>query len=412
MTSFSKYSPVLPTHGWAKPLPEPLEKAYWAPDASLEVLKFANTVVDFLEGAQDYWSGKGLMEGYGEALTLATEYLGESLEEAHPLIQASLGSSSAAVKLMGVIPFGMAHWFHQGLRDGVDHGLWSGIETFFSIYAKGIINGADYVGSQFHRWSHGEISPTTFGAAEEVTTTLGTAVLMCFGLRAIYRGGSGMVQGLKNIELPSPALATATGQVLPVVSGAEAMTGGGPMVEGLIYMSGMKNVKNGDGPDPSSPGHSKPKQPLEMLVKEEMLPSDNPYFLVKSRHELEQYGFRISHRTKKFLIELESAPSNSKLALRFKVEDLLAGNAKYLRETHLEGLAQTVKSLRHRSELPKTLEPLNHHIATLHYALDHFPRSMRRALEDFNLSALQRAAVDFPQIGELLLRIEAFKTAK
>lgn len=409
MTSFSKYSPVFPTHGAAKPLQEPIAQPYLAPDASLEVLKFTNTVVDFLEGAQDYWSNKGLMEGYGEALTLATEYLGDCLEEANPLFQASLGSSSAAVKLMGAIPFGMGHWFHQGLRDGVDHGFWSGVETFCSIPVDGFISGADYVGKQLMRWSHGEIAPTTFGAAEEVTTTLGTAVLMLFGLRAIYRGGSGMSQGLKKLESPSPVLATATGQVLPVVGGAEAITGGGPMAEALIYMSG---IKKGDSPDPSSPGQGKPKEPLEMLVKEEMLPSDNPYFIVRSRHELEQYGFRISHRTKKFLLELEDAPNSSKLALRFQVGDILSGNAKYLRETHLEGLTQTVKSLRHRSELPQNLEPLNHHIAMLHYALDHFPRSMRRALENFNLSPLQRAAVDYPQIGELLLRIEAFKAAQ
>lgn len=409
MTSFSKYSPVFPTHGAVKPLQEPIVQPYLAPDAGLEVLKFTNTVVDFLEGAQDYWSGKGLMEGYGEAVTLGTEYLGDCLEEANPLFQAGLGSSSAAVKLMGGIPFGMAHWFHQGLRDGIDHGFWSGIETFCSIPVEGFISGADYVGSQFKRWSHGEIAPTTFGAAEEVTTTLGTAVLMFFGLRAIYRGGSGMVQGFKNIQSPSPALATATGQVLPVAGGAEAIAGGGPMAEALIYMSGMKK---GDGPGPSSPAQGKPKEPLEMLVKEELLPTDNPYFLVKSRQELEQYGFRISHRTKKFLLELEDAPNSSRLALRFQVEDLLSGNAKYLRETHLDGLAQTAKSLRHRSELPKILEPLNHHIATLHYALDHFPRSMRRALENFNLAPLQRAAVEYPQIGELLLRIEAFQAAQ
>lgn len=418
MSYVFKISPALPYNFPAESPKKAPDKPFLMDDSSLEFLSFSNPVFEFLHEARHYWSKKGLLAGYIEAINPAVEYLQDSSQDANPIVQACLGSTAGVANLMGTIPFGLAHAIHESVRDFIDKDLGTGVETFGSTYVEGIREGAKYLLHQVDNWSHGKISPSTFGVAYEVSTTLGTAVLMFLGIKGIHRGGSNMIQGFKQLEIPQPTLATNLGALPPVALAGETLGGLGPMRDGLIFMAGNKKeepCQNGDQGKVSRQRQSGPGNPashLEMLVKEDKLPTDNPYITVLSRRELDGYGFRISTKTKKLLLELENASRNSKLALRFQVSELLRGNAKYLRSKHLEGLLEITKAARHNGEILKYWEPVNYHVAILTYALMHFPRSMAYALKDFNLSSLQRAVADFPQVADFLLKIEKFEVAK
>lgn len=258
MVSFLKSSPVLqPKIPLARVSsnPQPSRLASLSPDFSLEVLKIANAGVEFLEGAQDYWSSKGLMEGYGEGVSLWTHHLGDQLIGAHPVVQATTGSLMGVGKILGAIPFGLGHWIHQSAREAVDHNLHKGIKTFVSIPIQGFTEGLKFLWQQGVNWSGGNISETTFGVADEVSTTLGTAVLMALGIKSIHTGGTGMIQGLKSIEITLPPLATAHGQVGAAYP-AGSMSGLGSLTEGLVYMSGTQDP-------PGHPPSSKRLAPVD-----------------------------------------------------------------------------------------------------------------------------------------------------
>lgn len=263
MTFFHIQRPVNYPQSSAQSPDSNINQGYSLTDPSLEVFKFCDTVVKFLEGAQDYWSSKGLMGGYGEGVTVISNHLEESLQNSNPITQATAGSFLGVGKILGAIPFGLGHWVHRSMRDTVDHDLGTGFKTFVSIPVEGFVEGGQFLLNQVQKWGQGEISGSTFGVADEVSTTLGTAALMAFGIKSIHTGGKGMINAIKNIEPATPALATATGHAMPGPLVSEALAGPGPMAHGLVYMAASKKEPVGSKTSSKKTRGSQAKKPID-----------------------------------------------------------------------------------------------------------------------------------------------------
>ena len=213
-------------------------------DLSTTLTRMTNDITDFYDGMREYWSTRNLMQGYGEAARDITELIEDATRHSNPLVQACAGSGLAVAKMVGAIPIGIDHWVIETAKSTVHHGIGAGFKTLVVTPIEGFVDGGKFVVNQAIKWSHGEISSSTMGVADEVATTLGTAGLMFLGIKGVQSGGTGLVNGLKNMEIHTPALAHATGQIMPVVSVSAGTIQGGPLAMGLVYMN---SANGGEG---------------------------------------------------------------------------------------------------------------------------------------------------------------------
>jgi hypothetical protein len=245
---------------------------------STSFLRVTNDIADFYDGMRDYWSNRTLMQGYGEAAKDITEVVENATRNSNPLLQACAGSSLAVAKMMGGIPIGIDHWVIETARSTVHHGVGSGLKTLLGTSIEGFVDGGKFVINQVKKWSHGEISNSTFGVADEVATTLGTAGLMFLGIKGIHTGGTGVFNAIKNIEIHTPSLAYTTGQVMPVAAVSVGAIQGGPLATGLVYMNSTNNPPNGGSKERSGDIQKKLRRDelsqmdVETVVKMSALP--------------------------------------------------------------------------------------------------------------------------------------------
>lgn len=143
----------------------------------------------------DYWSKHTLEEGTLASLTAATEFVQESVQGMHPLIQATAGTGMGVVNLLGGIPLGLYSWGKQVAQE-LSKGLVMTLKKFYEVPANGFIIGAQYVYAQSLKGAavtkqiyHGgvyQVNP--WEIAYGVTMTLGTAVILVLGAKTLVRG--------------------------------------------------------------------------------------------------------------------------------------------------------------------------------------------------------------------------------
>jgi hypothetical protein len=220
-------------------------------DFTASFSRITNEVEDFYDGMREYWSTRTLMQGYGEAAKDITELVEDATRHSNPLVQACAGSGLAIAKMLGAIPIGIDHWVIETARSTVHKGYAAGFKTLIGTPIEGFVDGGKFVINQVKNWSQGNISSSTMGVADEVATTLGTAGLMFLGIKGVQSGGTGLVNGIKNIEIHTPSLTYVTGQVMPGASVSAGAISGGPLGTGLVYMSSTNNPSDGS---PSNSG--------------------------------------------------------------------------------------------------------------------------------------------------------------
>lgn len=230
-----------------------------------------NGLYDYNQDLKSYWSSHTLMEGYAEAAHENKTIIQEATKDSPPLIKAVAGCHPL-IELLAGIPVGITHWINETAHAGIKKNPWEGFKTFASIFIHGVVDSGKFVVNQAGNWSRGEIPEDEFGIAEEVTTTLGTAALLFFGLKGAYNGGNGMISGLgalvKNTKIgPTPAMAMANGGIVasPAPTAVGMTSGVGPVGIELTYMVGKK-PDSGKGPSEKgerAPEGSKTEKTIE-----------------------------------------------------------------------------------------------------------------------------------------------------
>lgn len=169
----------------------------------------------------DYWSTHTPGEGYAEFAEEASQLVKESVADQNRYVQSSAGSALGVTLLAGSIGAGLFEWGYRVVAAKFEGKIPAVELVRFPV--EGIIGGAVSVYETGKKWINEGIPEDNYDASYEVTSTLGTAVLLAGGARAVAKGGVGFARNLSGlaksaaVEESFPHIANRGGIVLDAV---------------------------------------------------------------------------------------------------------------------------------------------------------------------------------------------------
>ncbi len=201
--------------------------------------KLSRSVSNQVDQIRTYWSDPSInfaQKLISKPLYATSNWMKEKVQGRSPILQATVGSTMAAVRLLGEVPVGIYDWGSQVVEE-LPHGPQKTFFTFLEVPIKGMIKGADFFCTHLEQWGKGGLAKkNSYEIAEEITLTLGTGLLLFLGGRGAVRGasqiGKGMAGGLGfNANSPKLAKAVVMSDVALIKTGAAQATAGIMLME-------------------------------------------------------------------------------------------------------------------------------------------------------------------------------------